>query len=191
MTDLAELQWVNEIRALMSQVEQVNPKASFQPEGLVRPRPTPYPLIPNVPVPALQTPTNESSALLKSWNLPNILYDDRSDLTAVSNVFETPDTSWALGYIPTLSYQIAALLLLGIRPAITDLVADLNQHQIYIPSFTAFLSTLPSSLQLQWKQDLRKNLPSILDSLGALPLPQTLLDARTLLLQSIQDTASV
>lgn len=30
---MAELQWVVDVRALMARVEQVNPQASFQPDG--------------------------------------------------------------------------------------------------------------------------------------------------------------
>ena len=60
MTDLTELQWVVSVRGLMARVEQVNPQASFQPEGLARTRPTPYPLLPpDVPVPVLLAPSDK------------------------------------------------------------------------------------------------------------------------------------
>ena len=57
---MAELQWVVDVRALMARVEQVNPQASFQPDGLARTRPTPYPLLPpDVPVPVLLAPSDK------------------------------------------------------------------------------------------------------------------------------------
>ena len=56
---MADLELIVKARSLIGLVEQVNPKAVFQPAGLDRNRPPPYPLLPSdsVPLPPVPTPT--------------------------------------------------------------------------------------------------------------------------------------
>lgn len=291
MAELAELQWVVSIRGLMARVEQVNPQASFQPEGLARTRPPPFPLLPpDVPVPVLR-PAPEAPAaprgapawpqgpafdlndalrrgvacqrrtgrhkqftfvfrddptwiykgpystekvnryakrvaVLQLWALPDVVLPDpqvflgaggwflrfpnmakdyaieaepgmhtesfstysycvlqRTVLVKAKDVIGNAKYPWALAFVPTLTYQLAALALLDVGDVhLSNVLVDLQKKAFYIIDVEetrtqpavgpwAFMTSEPSAaIRPLWTDALRKGLAGVLASLRELPM---------------------
>ena len=309
---MAELQWVVDVRALMARVEQVNPQASFQPDGLARTRPTPYPLLPpDVPVPVLPAPAPAPRrstvavvwpqgppfdladalrrgvagqrrtgshkqftfvflddptwiykgpysaekvsryaarvAVLARWALPNVVLPDervfpasvqgpkkelflrfpnlakeypveteagvhkesfstyeytvlkRTVLVKAKDVIGNKEYPWALAFVPTLTYQLAALALLDVGDVhLSNVLVDLEKKEFFIIDVEetrhqpavgpwAFFTKPPAApLQPLWTAELRKGLPSVVEALRALPVGPDLDDRRTALIKDLE-----
>jgi len=308
MAELTELQWVVSVRGLMARVEQVNPQASFQPEGLARTRPPPYPLLPpDVPVPVLQVPAPAPAsrgkaaavptwpqgppfdldnalstgvacqrrtgrhkqftfvfredptwiykgpystekvnryakrvAVLQLWALPDVVLPDpqvfpgaggwfirfpnmakeypvevepgmhtesfsthsycvlqRTVLVKAKDVIGNKQYPWALGFIPTLTYQMAALALLDVGDVhLSNVLVDLQKQAFYIIDVEetrtqpavgpwAFMTNEPSAaIRPLWTEELRKGLPGVIASLRDLPMADD--SKRTALIQELE-----
>lgn len=146
------------VRALLSETEQVNTRAVFQPVELDKNRPTPFPL--DDPMPPLPEP------LIADLPLPNVVSsanDIPSSAKPSSDVIGSETYPWAMSLIPTIVYQILALANKGNGARV---FIDVDNHQPYIIGD----QPMPEEIEFPdtWTSEIKKNINHIADALKLL-----------------------